>query len=71
MREKLPELRPRLEQLRFRSARRNAELFSDLDAPVVRVAADDCHLPYNGAEEAAILPDASDVVAAARRLLAY
>jgi len=47
------------------------ELFSDLDAPVVRVAADDCHLPYNGAEEAAILPDASDVVAAARRLLAY
>ena len=47
------------------------ELFSDLDAPVVRVAADDCHLPYNGAEETAILPDASDVVTAARRLLAY
>ena len=47
------------------------ELFADLDAPVVRVAADDCHLPYNGAEETAILPDAADVVAAARRLVAY
>lgn len=39
------------------------ELFYDLDAPVVRVAADDCHLPY-GAEEQAILPDVADVAAA-------
>lgn len=39
------------------------ELFYDLDAPVVRVAADDCHLPY-GAEEQAILPDVADVLAA-------
>ncbi len=32
------------------------ELFYDLDGPIVRVAADDCHLPYNGAEEEAIIP---------------
>jgi len=44
------------------------ELFYDLDAPIVRVAADDCHLPYNGAEEEAIIPMPSDVVAAARAL---
>jgi 2-oxoisovalerate dehydrogenase E1 component beta subunit len=46
------------------------ELFYDLDAPIVRVAADDCHLPYNGPEEEAILPMPSDVVAAARALAA-
>ena len=44
------------------------ELFYDLDAPIVRVAADDCHLPYNGAEEEAIIPMPSDVVSAARAL---
>ena len=46
------------------------ELFYDLDAPIVRVAADDCHLPYNGPEEEAIIPMPSDVVAAARALAA-
>lgn len=39
------------------------ELFYDLDAPVVRVAADDCHLAY-GAEEQAVLPDPAAVAAA-------
>lgn len=47
------------------------ELFPDLDAPVVRVAADDCHLPYNGPEEQAILPGAEDVIRAARSLASY
>jgi 2-oxoisovalerate dehydrogenase E1 component beta subunit len=47
------------------------ELFLDLDAPVVRVAAEDCHLPYNGPEEQAILPGAEDVIGAARRLASY
>jgi 2-oxoisovalerate dehydrogenase E1 component subunit beta len=47
------------------------ELFLDLDAPVVRVAAADCHLPYNGPEEQAILPDAADVIVAARQLASY
>ena len=44
------------------------ELFYDLDAPVVRVAADDCHLAY-GVEEQAILPDADDVVTAITSLV--
>ena len=38
------------------------ELFYDLDAPIVRVAADDCHLSYNGPEEDAVIPLPSDVV---------
>ena len=46
------------------------ELFYDLDAPIVRVAADDCHLSYNGPEEDAIIPMPSDVVSAARELVA-
>ena len=45
------------------------ELFYDLDAPVLRVAADDCHLPY-GAEEQAILPDSDDVLRAITALVA-
>jgi 2-oxoisovalerate dehydrogenase E1 component beta subunit len=44
------------------------ELFMDLDAPVRRVAAADCHLTYNTAEQAAILPNAVDVAAVAREL---
>jgi len=46
------------------------ELFYDLDAPIVRVAADDCHLPYNSPEEDAIIPLPSDVIVAARALAA-
>ncbi|MBV9168552.1 MAG: alpha-ketoacid dehydrogenase subunit beta [Chloroflexi bacterium] len=44
------------------------ELFMDLDAPVMRVAAADCHLPYNGPEEEAIIPNPDWVIAAARKL---
>ena len=47
------------------------ELFGELDAPVIRVAADDCHLPYNTPEERAIIPSAQSVADAARRLAAY
>jgi 2-oxoisovalerate dehydrogenase E1 component beta subunit len=46
------------------------ELFMDLDAPVARVAAVDCHLPY-GAEEVAIIPNPDWVVEAARRLARF
>ncbi len=46
------------------------ELFYDLDAPIVRVAADDCHLPYNSPEEDAIIPLPADVIVAARALAA-
>ncbi len=47
------------------------ELFTELDAPVLRIGADDCHLPYNASEETAILPDAGRVGEAIRRLAAY
>ena len=47
------------------------ELFEALDGPIVRVAAADCHLPYNAAEEEAIIPNPRWVVDAARRLAAY
>ena len=47
------------------------ELFMELDGPIVRVAADDCHLPYNGPEEDAIIPNPAKVIEAARRLAAF
>ncbi len=47
------------------------ELFMDLDGPVARVAAADCHLPYNGPEEQAIIPNAALVAEAARRLAQF
>jgi 2-oxoisovalerate dehydrogenase E1 component beta subunit len=47
------------------------ELFSDLDAPVRRLAAADCHLAYNAAEEDAVILDAARVVAAVTELAAY
>jgi pyruvate/2-oxoglutarate/acetoin dehydrogenase E1 component len=47
------------------------DLFSDLDAPIVRVAAPDTPFPYAPALEAAYLPDVERVVVAARKLLTY
>jgi 2-oxoisovalerate dehydrogenase E1 component beta subunit len=47
------------------------ELFDSLDAPVLRVAARDSHVPYAEAQERAILPSAAAVAAALRRLAAY
>ena len=47
------------------------ELFDSLDAPLARVAARDCHVPYAAAQEAAIIPNAAQVADAIRRLAAY
>ena len=47
------------------------ELFDSLDAPVMRVAARDAHVPYAEAQERAIVPSAGEVEAAIRRLAAY
>jgi 2-oxoisovalerate dehydrogenase E1 component beta subunit len=47
------------------------ELFTELDAPVRRVGAADCHIPYNGAEEDAILPSVAQVVSAVIELAAF
>ncbi len=45
--------------------------FADLDAPVARVGAQDCHVAYEPTLERAILPHADDIAAAARRHLAF
>jgi 2-oxoisovalerate dehydrogenase E1 component len=45
--------------------------FSDLDAPVRRVGAAGCHVPYEPALERAVLPQVDNITAAAASLLAY
>ncbi|HUP85731.1 MAG TPA: dehydrogenase E1 component subunit alpha/beta [Acidimicrobiales bacterium] len=45
--------------------------FSDLDAPVRRIGAKDCHVGYEPTLEQAILPQVDDIAAACRELLAY
>ena len=47
------------------------ELFESLDAPVRRVAARDCHVPYAASQEGAIVPGAAEVAAALRDVAAY
>jgi 2-oxoisovalerate dehydrogenase E1 component beta subunit len=47
------------------------ELFESLDAPVVRLAARDCHLPYTAEEEQAIIPQLSEIVSALRQLARF
>ena len=47
------------------------ELFEYLDAPVTRVAALDCPVAYAPVLEERILPNASDVLEAIRKLTAY
>jgi 2-oxoisovalerate dehydrogenase E1 component len=48
-----------------------SECFTDLDAPVRRVGAQDCHVAYEPRLEDAILPQVADIEAAARDLLAF
>ena len=45
--------------------------FQHLDAPAMRVAAQDCFVPSAATLEAEVLPSAADVRAAAEKLLAY
>ncbi len=45
--------------------------FDSLDAPPVRVAAPDCHVPFAAPLEAAYLPLAPELAAAVRRVVAY
>jgi 2-oxoisovalerate dehydrogenase E1 component beta subunit len=48
-----------------------SEAFNSLDAPVLRVTAPDCPVPYSPPLEEAFLPKASDVIAAVRKQMAY
>jgi 2-oxoisovalerate dehydrogenase E1 component len=45
--------------------------FQDLDAPIRRVAAQDCHIPYAWTLESEILPQERDIIDAARALASY
>ena len=47
------------------------ESFQELDGPIMRLAAADTHIPYAPSLEEAILPNADDVVVAARRLAEF
>ena len=47
------------------------EAFEDLDAPVRRIAAPDCPVPFSPSLEKAFLPQVDDVVAGLRNLLSY
>ncbi len=47
------------------------ECFADLDAPVMRVGAQDCHVGYEPTLEQAILPQVGDIASALRQLLNY
>ncbi|MBR9976684.1 MAG: tungsten formylmethanofuran dehydrogenase [Bacteroidetes bacterium] len=53
------------------AARIAAEGFELLDAPVRRLGAKDCHIPYAWTLEPEILPQDKDVIQAARELVAY
>jgi len=53
------------------AARIANELFTDLDAPVGRVAAMDTWVAYNPRLEEEILPQVSDLVRESERLLAF
>ena len=45
--------------------------FTSLDAPVARVTAKDCHVAYEPTLEEAILPQADDIAARIKELLAF
>ena len=48
-----------------------ADAFDSLDAPVLRVTAPDCPVPYSPPLERAFLPKPADVIAAVQRVMAY
>ena len=51
------------------AARIGEELFDYLDSPVSRIGARDVPIPFSPVLEKFVLPQASDVVAGARRIL--
>ncbi len=53
------------------SARISEHIFEDLDGPIQRVGAKDCHIPYNSNLEDEILPQTKDIVDALVNLMEY
>ena len=50
------------------AAKVSDNLFEDLDGPIKRVAAQDCHVPYNEELEAEVLPQTDQIVEAINNL---
>ncbi len=65
------ERRENSSQLSRPRPRSPSNAFDYLDAPVLRVTAPDCPVPYSPPLEEAFLPQAADVMEAVRRLMAY
>ena len=53
------------------AAKISDNLFEDLDGPIKRVAAKDCHVPYNDLLEAEVLPQTDQIVEAINDLMEY
>ena len=53
------------------SARVSDNLFEDLDGPIKRVAAKDCHVPYSDFLESQVLPQTEEIVDAINDLMEY
>lgn len=52
------------------AARIMEECFYDLDAPIIRVAAEDVPIPYNRRLEAEVIPSDKDILAAVKKVMA-
>ena len=53
------------------AARISEKEFPYLDAPIVRVAGEDCPVPYNKELEDEVLPQPRDLIDALRKLAAF
>ena len=53
------------------AAKISDELFEELDGPIKRVAAKDCHVPYHDLLEKEVLPQTEQIVEAVNDLMEY
>jgi len=53
------------------SAKVSQDLFENLDGPIKRVGAKDCHIPYSAVLEAEILPQTDQIISALNNLMEY
>ena len=53
------------------AAKISDELFEELDGPIKRVAAKDCHVPYHDLLEKQVLPQTEQIVEAVNDLMEY
>ena len=52
-------------------AKVSQDLFENLDGPIKRVAAKDCHIPYSAVLEIEILPQTDQIIEALNNLMEY